>query len=98
MAMGGAITWGLVTLRRRFVWWPLHPLGYITWMGWPIHRYWMSIFIGWLWKVTVVRFGGYRTFNKLRPLAFGLILGVSVVLTVWIVVHYFAPAPSLVRE
>jgi hypothetical protein len=98
MAMGGAITWGLVALRRRFVWWPLHPLGYITWMGWPIHRYWMSIFIGWLWKVTVVRFGGYRTFNKLRPLAFGLILGVSVVLTVWIVVHYFAPAPSLVRE
>lgn len=98
VALGGAVTWGLVALRRRFVWWPLHPLGYITWMGWPIQRYWMSIFIGWLWKVTVVRFGGYRTFNRLRPLAFGLILGVSVVLTVWIVVHYFAPAPSLVRE
>jgi len=98
LALGGVVTWGLVALRRRFVWWPLHPLGYITWMGWPIQRYWMSIFIGWLWKAAVVRFGGYRTFNRLRPLAFGLILGVSVVLTVWIVVHYFAPAPSLVRE
>ncbi|MFW6155843.1 MAG: DUF6785 family protein, partial [Armatimonadota bacterium] len=98
MALGGALTWGLVTMRRRFVWWPLHPLGYITWMGWPIHRYWMSIFIGWLWKVIVVRFGGYRTFNRLRPVAFGLILGVSVILTVWIVIHYFAPAPSLIRE
>ncbi|MFW5868123.1 MAG: DUF6785 family protein [Armatimonadota bacterium] len=98
VAMGGALTWALVALRRRFVWWPLHPLGYITWMGWPIQRYWMSIFIGWLWKVTVVRFGGYRTFNRLRPIAFGLILGVSVVITVWIVVHYFAPAPALIRE
>ncbi|MGI5819002.1 MAG: DUF6785 family protein [Armatimonadota bacterium] len=98
VALGGALTWGLVALRRRFVWWPLHPLGFITWMGWPIQRYWMSIFLGWLWKVSVVRFGGYRTFNRLRPLAFGLILGVSVVLTMWIVVHYFAPAPSIVRE
>ena len=98
VALGGAFTWALVALRRRFVWWPLHPLGFITWMGWPIQRYWMSIFIGWLWKVTVVRFGGYRTFNRLRPLAFGLILGTSFVLTVWIVVHFFAPAPSLIRE
>lgn len=98
MLLGGATTWGLVALRRRFVWWPLHPLGYIAWMGWPIQRYWMSIFIGWLWKAAVVRFGGYRAFNYLRPLAFGLILGVSVVLTLWIVVHYFAPAESLVRE
>lgn len=96
---GGALfTWGLVALRRRFVWWPLHPLGYVAWLGWPIDRYWMSIFIGWLFKVIVVRVGGYRAFQKARPFAFGLILGVSVVLTIWIVVHYFAPAPALVRE
>jgi len=98
LGLGGALTWGLVVMRRLFVWWPLHPLGYVAWLGWPIDRYWMSIFAGWLWKVTVVRFGGYRSFTRLRPLAFGLILGVSVVLTGWIVVHYFYPAPSLVQE
>lgn len=98
LSLGGALTWGLVVLRRRFVWWPLHPLGYVAWLGWPIDRYWMSIFLGWLWKYTVVRFGGYRAFTRLRPLAFGLILGVSVVLTAWIVVHYFYPAPSIVTE
>ena len=98
MTLGGAMTWALVSLRRYYVWWPLHPLGFITWMGWPIHRYWMSIFIGWLWKATVVRLGGYRAYNHLRPIAFGLILGVSVILTIWIVIHYFAPAPSIVRE
>ncbi|MEA3403812.1 MAG: DUF6785 family protein [Armatimonadota bacterium] len=98
LALGAGLTWSLVALRRRFVWWPLHPLGYVAWLGWPISRYWMSIFIGWLWKVTVVKFGGFRAFNRLRPLAFGLILGVSVILTFWIVVHYFFPAPSLVVE
>lgn len=98
LGLGGALTWGLVVMRRRFVWWPLHPLGYVAFLGWPIDRYWMSIFIGWLMKAAVVRFGGYRAFNRLRPLAFGLILGVSVVLTFWIVIHYFYPAPSLVRE
>lgn len=98
MVGGALLTWGLVAMRRRFVWWPLHPLGYIAWLGWPIDRYWMSIFIGWLCKVVVVRVGGYRAFQRLRPIAFGLILGVSVVLTFWIVMHYFAPAPALVRE
>ncbi len=98
LGLGGVVTYGLVAMRRQFVWWPLHPLGYVAWLGWPIDRYWMSIFAGWLMKVTVVRFGGYRAFNRLRPLAFGLVLGVSVVLTFWIVMHYFYPAPSLVRE
>ncbi|MGD9498357.1 MAG: DUF6785 family protein, partial [Armatimonadota bacterium] len=98
LGLGAGLTWSLVVLRRQFTWWPLHPLGYVTWLGWPIDRYWMSIFVGWLMKATVVRFGGHRAFNRLRPLAFGLILGVSVVLTFWIVIHFFYPAPSLVRE
>ncbi len=98
MGLGAALTWGLVVMRRNFLWWPLHPLGYVVWMGWPIHRYWMSVFVGWLMKVAVVRFGGHRAFNRLRPLAFGLILGVSFILTFWIVMHYFYPAPSIVRE
>jgi hypothetical protein len=98
MGLGAGITWGLVVLRRRFVWWPLHPLGFVTWLGWPIDRYWMSIFIGWLFKVTVVRFGGYRTFSRLRPIAFGLILGVCVILTLWIIIHFIYPAPPIVIE
>ena len=93
---GGALTWGLVG-APRFVWWPLHPLG--MWPGWvgrstlldvDLHRMAVSF--------TVVRFGGYRAFTRLRPLAFGLILGVSVVLTAWIVAYYFYPAPSIVTE
>lgn len=98
IGMGAAITWGLVVLRRRFVWWPLHPLGFVTFLGWPIDRYWMSVFIGWLIKVTVVRFGGFNAFSRLRPGAFGLVLGVCVIITFWIVMHFIYPAPPLIIE
>ncbi len=98
MALGGAITWALVALRRQFVWWPLHPLGFVTWLGWPIDRYWLSIFIGWLVKYFVVRFGGYQTYHRLRPAAFGLILGVAFIVTVSIVLHFFYPAAPLIIE
>ncbi|MGD8238420.1 MAG: hypothetical protein PVH68_07710 [Armatimonadota bacterium] len=96
MALGAATTWVLFALRRRFVWWPLHPLGFVTWMHWPIERYWTSIFIGWLLKATAVRLLGYRGFRQLRPVAFGLILGMNVIFTVWLLLHMIWPAPTAI--
>ena len=93
MSLGAATTWALFSLRRRYVWWPLHPLGFVTWMNWPIERYWTSVFIGWLIKTTVVRLAGYRGFRRLRPAAFGLILGMNVVFTIWLIIHMIWPGP-----
>lgn len=94
LGLGATTTWALFALRRRFVWWPLHPLGFVTWLGWPIDRYWMSILIGWLIKVTVLRFVGFRGFRRLRPAAFGLILGMNVVFTIWLLIHFIWPGPG----
>ncbi|MBM3474612.1 MAG: hypothetical protein FJX75_15215 [Armatimonadetes bacterium] len=93
IGMGAATTWGLFALRRRFVWWPLHPLGFVTWLSWPIERYWSSIFIGWVIKAIIVRLGGYGTFRRLRPVAFGLILGMNVIFIVWLTIHMIWPGP-----
>jgi hypothetical protein len=93
MSLGAAATWALFALRRRFVWWPLHPLGFVTWLSWPIDRYWTSIFIGWLLKVTVTRLFGFRGFRRLKPLAIGLVLGMNVVFTVWLILHLIWPNP-----
>jgi hypothetical protein len=92
IGLGAATTWALFALRRRFVWWPLHPLGFVTWLSWPIDRYWTSIFIGWLIKATVIRLLGYRGFRGLRPAAFGLILGMNVIFTIWLLLHMIWPA------
>lgn len=96
MALGAATTWAVFSLRRRFVWWPLHPLGFVAWMHWPIERYWSSIFIGWLVKAVVVRLGGYRAFRRLRPVALGLILGMNVIFTVWLIVHMIWSGPPAI--
>lgn len=98
IALGGATTLVLVAMRRRFVWWPWHPLGFVAWLGWPIDRYWLSILIGWLWKVGVIRLAGYKSFAAYRPMAFGLILGICFILTVWLVVHMVVPGPPLLIE
>ncbi len=96
MSLGAATTWAVFALRRRFVWWPLHPLGFVTWLSWPIDRYWSSIFVGWLIKAVVVRLGGYRAFRRLRPAALGLILGMNVIFTVWLIVHMIWPGPPAI--
>jgi hypothetical protein len=96
--LGAGLMLFLAVMRMRFVWWPLHPLGFAAWLGWPIDRYALSIFLGWLLKVLVLRFGGFRVFRRLRPGAFGLILGICFILTFWMVVHFFAPAPPLIIE
>lgn len=98
MGLGAGLTVLLVIMRQRFLWWPFHPLGYVAWLGWPIHRYWMSFLIGWLAKTMVVRSFGYKGFRLLRPAAFGLILGICFILTFWIVVHLFVEGPPLVVE
>jgi len=98
LALGSATTLLLVAMRQRFLWWPWHPLGFVAWLGWPIDRYWLSIFIGWLWKVAVIRSTGYKSFAGFRPAAFGLILGICFVLTVWLVVHMIVPGPPLLIE
>ncbi len=98
LSLGAVATWTLFALRRRFVWWPLHPLGFVTWLGWPIDRYWVSILIGWAFKSTVTRLFGFRGFRKLKPIALGLILGMNVVFTIWLVVHliWSNPVPIMV--
>jgi len=94
LGLGAATTWALFALRRMYVWWPLHPLGFVTWMHWPIERYWLSIFIGWLIKTTVIRLIGFRGFQRLRPIAFGLILGMNVIFTIWLLIHFIWPGPE----
>jgi hypothetical protein len=75
-AFGGLFTLFLSVMRLQFLWWPFHPLGYavgfsrrtIDWM-------WFSIFLGWLIKLLILRFGGMPTYRWAMPLMLGFILG-----------------------
>jgi hypothetical protein len=52
----------------------------------PMQVLWFSIFVGWLVKVLLVRFGGGEVFRRARPLFIGLILGEAFAAAFWLVV------------
>ncbi len=75
------LTLGLWALQMRFTWFRLHPLGYCA--GPMLVWIWLPFFITWLIKSLVVRYGGQRTYRRLIPLFFGLIIGDYLTGAVW---------------
>ena len=93
MALGAGIVTVLQMMRQRFLWWPLHPLAFTALMGPQFmgDRYGFSIFIGWLFRRVVNRFGGYVAYRTFRHAAVGIVVGNAVILIAWTIAHYFHP-------
>lgn len=83
---GIAGMYGMLLLRARFSWFPLHPVGFIVASGYPISRFWFSFLMGWLLKGLIMRYGGMSGYRHLRPFFLGLILGDCISGGIWIVV------------
>ena len=62
-------------LRLRYVWWPLHPVAFLFWNVWATNNFIWSFLLGWLIKVLVVKIGGGRVYQNLKPLFVGVIIG-----------------------
>ena len=92
-SLGAGVMGIVMLLRHRFMGWPLHYIGfpvsgtYIMFFGWS------SIFLGWLFKLFILKFGGSRLYGALRPFFLGLILGNVVCAGVWMVVSIATEVP-----
>jgi hypothetical protein len=76
-ALAGGLALALLCYlgRLRTAWWPLHPVLFLTWATEPPWRMSGSFLLGWLIKTTIVKYGGSRLYQRLKPLFFGLIAG-----------------------
>ncbi len=84
-AWGGAVMALLLFLRQRFIWWPLHPLGFPIANTYTIVSYgWFSIFLAWLFKATILRYGGVHLYRVLLPFFLGLVLGEFCTAVAWV--------------
>ena len=93
--------WVVVSLllRRTLFWFP-HPIGYVMLLNPLMRSLWFSIFLGWIVKKIVVKYGGKQTFDKTRPIFIGLIIGELIAIGVWVVLGLwlnFSPGLSLNR-
>jgi len=84
LGVGFVFSFFLLWMRRRFLWWPFHPIGYTVTQGdWAITYIWFSIFVSWALKWAILRYGGVRAYRRMIPIFLGLILGDFVVGAGW---------------
>ena len=73
--IGAAFMLFLCLMRVRFIWWGIHPIGYIAASKYHVTCLWFSIFLGWFFKYFILKYGGVKFYQKLRPLFLGLVIG-----------------------
>jgi len=70
-ALAAALYWACLAWPK----WPLHPIGLLLANTWYGNRAWASMFLGWMAKGLIVRYGGARLYRAARPVFLGLIVG-----------------------
>lgn len=95
LAIGGAVSTGLILGRLTSASFPLHPVGFLLGYTWPVSKIWFSMFVGWLVKVLLVRFGGIELYRQARGVFLGLILGDAFVAAFWLIVSLVLNAMGL---
>ena len=88
-AAGGSIMALLMVARQYLTWWPLHPLGFAISTNAMTNYIWFSVFLAWLIKGLVLKYGGPALFQRTRPFFMGLIAGQFSCAGIWLLIDYF---------
>ena len=86
LVAGALFTYAMMLARSRFAWFPLHPIGYLVSLSYPAATFWFSIFLGWMFKSLISRFGGTEAYRKTIPLFLGLALGDVCMIIFWLII------------
>jgi hypothetical protein len=86
MGIGATALWGISLLGRRYLWFPLHPIGFIMMQAHSMHTVWFSIFVGWALKSIVLRYGGAKGLRTTRPFFLGIAFGDIFMMVFWLIV------------
>ena len=87
--IGAAIMAALTIARRFYPWWPLHPIGYAIGPINVMDALWFNLFLAWLIKILVLKYGGVKLYRATRPFFMGLILGSFVPAGLFLIIDHF---------
>lgn len=73
--MGVAVVLLLNWARLRWTWWPIHPVLFLVWYSVPMAHFAASFLLGWIVRTMVVKVGGGKAYQNVKPLMYGLIAG-----------------------
>ena len=83
MAFGTVFTFFLSLMRSRFVWFPLHPAGYVLSHSGTMYWLWCPFLIAWILKTLIIRYGGIKGYRTALPFFLGLVLGDYITSSLW---------------
>jgi hypothetical protein len=90
ITIGVGVTGLLATLRSLFMWFPLHPLGYVLSTTYFMRGAWFIMLIAWLIRLIVLRIGGAHSIRKgLIPFCVGMFLACVVSIMLFDVVGFY---------
>jgi hypothetical protein len=74
----------LFGLKKVWPFNPFHPVGYAVAGSWTMSHLWFSVFLSWLIKVFLLKFGGLKIYKTYIPFFLGLIVGEFSIGALWI--------------
>ncbi|MFC1715345.1 DUF6785 family protein [Candidatus Poribacteria bacterium] len=90
MAFGAIFGFLLMAMRRRFIFWPFHILGYSMSGTWAIPEFWSVAFISFIIKFSILRFRGLKGYRQAVPFFMGLIVGEISVGSFWSILGFLS--------
>lgn len=88
MPIGALVAIFLSVMRTRFIWWPFHPMGYLVGMDMDIGLHlWSSLFLVWLIKIIITRYGGHSLYQRLKRFFYGMLVFYAVLWTSWMLIR-----------
>jgi hypothetical protein len=74
-AVGVGLMSLLMVAQRRFLRWPIHPIGLVVVGTSFMTRLWFSVFVAWLVKSIVLKYGGPRLYMRTISFFLGMVMG-----------------------
>ena len=97
MGIGFGFTMLLTAMKMRFLWWSLHPIGYVLGtgrLGGDMNFFWFPVLVGWTIKSLVLRYGGLHSYRRAIPFFAGLILGDYIIGAFWSLIGITLQIPT----
>ncbi|MGC8976727.1 MAG: DUF6784 domain-containing protein [Candidatus Ratteibacteria bacterium] len=96
MSLGAFLMILLIIARSYFLWWPISPIGLAIGLSHPVFHTWFSVFIAWIIKVFIMKYGGVSVYNKSKEFFLGLICGSFFTAGLWNLIGFLTGVEGIV--
>jgi len=95
-ALGAVLMLLFISARNYFLWWPLSPVGLAIGVPHPVFQTWFSVFIAWMIKAFIMKYGGTLIYNKAKEFFLGMVIGSFFTAGVWIIIGFLTNTQYIV--